>query len=901
MADPIPTLTASAVSPPPAHGAGRWIDALTAENGLSDAVIVIGASADDVLAAVCARRPAARIVAMELDHGSAEDLARASTACELTAAGRLRVLVGPAYRGASEAWRLFDGLACTPTILPSPARYRRNPDAVRAGMAVARAIARAYAGNTEARERLGGRYLRQTLLSVPRLADEGDCGVLTGLFAGTPAVVAGAGPSLDSTVAELAGLRDRCVVIAVDTALRPLLHHGVRPDVVVAIDPTAPNARHLSNVPGLEHTWLMAEPSLHPASLAGFRYRTFFGRVGGFHPWPWLVAHGVDRHLLTVWSSVLTAAFDVAHRLGHDPILLVGADLAFGEGRVYCRHTIYEEDWAQSTSHGDSLDNLWRRIIEKQEPVEVDVAPGRAPLLTNQAMLSARDWLVERMAAVRDRAVVNCSADGLLATPALTQGTLRSWLADRPPLSVDVHGRFREAHGRGSRPSPLLVQRSCQFVRETGAQGDRTLETAWRRFIDEAEPGVERREAPRRAAAPMLTSLSQLPSGATVAVVGEFAGIVRVLLERVRPDLRVSEHPAPGAAFAAHRLADGIDVGAARANAAAVLLATAYADDIWSAGDWGASAFVLPKRAINVVSTLTRPLPWVAHPLRLFPSAAAALDSPAFQAALAALADDVERAKFTVLASDPGGQGCLLDRIDEIAASPDLRAQIVDDVLRGAAGPSAGLFVAGFDLSRVSVGIEAGVGTGIWLREILARTGHESRHYAFDPDRAALVHGELFQYLEGHPRLWCSARPLWDRCTEVLVAADGARCAVREYHGSDADALAAGRYIAARSDTVDACVDRLGLGAIDLLAIDVGGSEARVLQGAALTLARSRPQVAVAAYHSPAAHAEVPALLNGLLPGYRFTVANHTAFKPGQKTVVYGVPREAAPAASSKE
>jgi hypothetical protein len=62
--------------------------------------------------------------------------------------------------------------------------------------------------------------------------------LLRGAAAGFPAVVVSAGPSLARNVHLLAepGMRDRVVIIAAQTVLRPLLERGVRPHFVTALD-----------------------------------------------------------------------------------------------------------------------------------------------------------------------------------------------------------------------------------------------------------------------------------------------------------------------------------------------------------------------------------------------------------------------------------------------------------------------------------------------------------------------------------------------------------------------------------------------------------------------------------------------------------------------------------------
>ena len=52
------------------------------------------------------------------------------------------------------------------------------------------------------------------------IAAEGEVSELFGAFAGTPAVVVGAGPSLDKDLEVLSGLQERVLVVAVDTVVR---------------------------------------------------------------------------------------------------------------------------------------------------------------------------------------------------------------------------------------------------------------------------------------------------------------------------------------------------------------------------------------------------------------------------------------------------------------------------------------------------------------------------------------------------------------------------------------------------------------------------------------------------------------------------------------------------------
>ncbi len=278
--------------------------------------------------------------------------------------------------------------------------------------------------NAEARRQFAPRYLTNVIRNTPAIARGQDVRLLTDAFRGVPAVIAAAGPSLDAAIPELAGITDRALLIAVDTALRPLLHAGIAPQLAVAIDPSTLNARHFQALPDCPDTWLVAESALDRSATAPFDGRTFWLRVSKHHPWPWLNTSGIDVGQVDVWGSVLTAALQVAILAGCDPIVLVGADLAFTGGRPYCRGTTYEFDWAWSLSIGRSLDQAWQHHIDSTKPRAATDLHG-SKTLSSGSLESFRDWIVSR-AKKSGRRVINATGDGILFGDGVEQGTLAS-------------------------------------------------------------------------------------------------------------------------------------------------------------------------------------------------------------------------------------------------------------------------------------------------------------------------------------------------------------------------------------------------------------------------------------------------------------------------------------------
>jgi len=156
-------------------------------------------------------------------------------------------------------------------------------------------------------------------------------------LAGRPAVVCGAGPSLDVSAPRLAEIADRVVILAADSALRTLAKHGVRADMVVSVDVAKEPGLCLaadSPLPGRAllapispPAWNQALPESATCYLASNQLTT-----------DWLESHGVPKPPVAVTESCGVTALTLARWLGCAPIHLFGLDLALTPGEPARRH-----------------------------------------------------------------------------------------------------------------------------------------------------------------------------------------------------------------------------------------------------------------------------------------------------------------------------------------------------------------------------------------------------------------------------------------------------------------------------------------------------------------------------------------------------------------------------------
>lgn len=214
------------------------------------------------------------------------------------------------------------------------------------------------------REQDGFRWQKQVLANLPRYVRRPLPESWRGALAGVPAVVCGAGPSLDVSAPVLASRGAGCAVFAADSALRTLARHGVEVDFTVSIDVAKVPERCL--VPGRDPgrvvlsavsppEWRAAVPEARMVFAANRQITT-----------DWVTALGGVKPALSVAESCGVTALELARWMGCAPISLFGLDLALsGE----TRHTagadaaIYTHSGFTSAQSHPEVEGNWQPVV----------------------------------------------------------------------------------------------------------------------------------------------------------------------------------------------------------------------------------------------------------------------------------------------------------------------------------------------------------------------------------------------------------------------------------------------------------------------------------------------------------------------------------------------------------
>lgn len=160
-------------------------------------------------------------------------------------------------------------------------------------------------------------------------------------FSNIPAVVCGAGPSLQKAIETLKKLQGKVILIAGGSTIAALSSHGITPTFGMAIDPNLEEYRRFRNSFAFEMPLLYStrvHPDIFQTCNGPFGYMRS-GIGGMLELWIEEVLGLQDpfigEELSDEAMSVTNSCIAWAHFLGCNPIVLSGIDMAYTEGRHY--------------------------------------------------------------------------------------------------------------------------------------------------------------------------------------------------------------------------------------------------------------------------------------------------------------------------------------------------------------------------------------------------------------------------------------------------------------------------------------------------------------------------------------------------------------------------------------
>lgn len=157
-----------------------------------------------------------------------------------------------------------------------------------------------------------------------------------------PTFIVGAGPSLDKNIDELKRAKGKGFIIACDTAVKPLLVHGIVPDLYVLVDGLKPV--HLIKAEGTETIPLLTSVTATYGFLDQNKAIKIFYNENELLVNKLFYQNGKSLATMPCGGSVATSAFAFAYLIGMKNIVLVGQDLALTGDYVHAKGTFDKTD-----------------------------------------------------------------------------------------------------------------------------------------------------------------------------------------------------------------------------------------------------------------------------------------------------------------------------------------------------------------------------------------------------------------------------------------------------------------------------------------------------------------------------------------------------------------------------
>ncbi len=162
-----------------------------------------------------------------------------------------------------------------------------------------------------------------------------DCKYFENEYKGKPAIIVGAGPSLDKNIDFLSKAQGKALIFSVDGAMNTLMDKGIIPDVVSSIERVELTANFYKKKDIPEEVIYVGPNVVLGDILVKFKKIIFTGRSGDafFHK----LNDKIGFTNLNVGINVSNVLIAFARHLGCSPVIFMGLDLAYTDGKTHTK------------------------------------------------------------------------------------------------------------------------------------------------------------------------------------------------------------------------------------------------------------------------------------------------------------------------------------------------------------------------------------------------------------------------------------------------------------------------------------------------------------------------------------------------------------------------------------
>lgn len=214
--------------------------------------------------------------------------------------------------------------------------------------------------------KFGALFSHSVLEAVPHILCSQGVNTLEGQFAGCPAILVAAGPSLEKNVHYLKEAKGRAVIICADTVLGYLLAREITPDFVVSVDPQSTTFSKYEGVNIPKEIALVFHPACNDQIFKRFPGPKFVSE-SIMLIYQWLNEFFEGKGTLEGdIQCQMHMGFNLAKLLGCDPIIIIGQDLCYTDSLMHVKGGSYltEAEEASLVDQGMVTKNMFGETVK---------------------------------------------------------------------------------------------------------------------------------------------------------------------------------------------------------------------------------------------------------------------------------------------------------------------------------------------------------------------------------------------------------------------------------------------------------------------------------------------------------------------------------------------------------
>ncbi len=235
-----------------------------------------------------------------------------------------------------------------------------------------------------------GFTLRNILMNTGTYATSSGIVPLKDSCEGRTAILISAGPSLQRNLHLLddPSIRERAVIIAVQTMFKPLLERGIKPHFVTALDHHEISKRFYEGLTEqeVEGVRLVIEPKANAAIVQAFPGEILCAKEAQLDE---LLDSKLAREMGSIppGATVAHLNYYLAKYMGCTNIILIGQDLGFTDGQYYSAGASIHQVWSGELSEHRSLEMFeWERIARMKSLLRTKEDIHGRPIFTDEQM-----------------------------------------------------------------------------------------------------------------------------------------------------------------------------------------------------------------------------------------------------------------------------------------------------------------------------------------------------------------------------------------------------------------------------------------------------------------------------------------------------------------------------------